>query len=86
MSGNPVTHLLDESVSILPVRHMRTAERYPPDPRNGLKPWVHTEVRDLVSFAVHEKRLHFDFVSLSPAFPALDRANNDELGWTLTTS
>lgn len=65
------------------MRHMRATERYPPDLRNCLKPWVHTEIRDLVSLAVYEKRFNFDFMSLSPALPALYRANNDEFGWTL---
>lgn len=81
-----ISHLLDVSISILPMRHMRTAERYPADFRNSLEPRVHADVCDLIGFAVHEKRFNCNLMSLFPAFPTFDGSNDNEFGWTLAMS
>lgn len=66
------------------MRHVTPFQRNPSDLWNSLEPWIHGEVRNFIMLAINKERLHLDSTSFFPSFPALDRADDDELSRTLT--
>ena len=79
-----ITNFLHVPLPVFPVRHMRTAKSHPSDLRDGLEPWVHAEVCNLISLPINQEGFDFDLVPTLPALPISKRANDNELCWTLT--